>query len=233
MSSAQRADLLIAELRRFSDPRNVAGQQRFGIRPTDEQLGCSIPLLRALAKPHRRDQALALALWARPVHEARILAALVADPRQFTPELMDAWVTGFTSWDVCDQVCGNVFRHTPQAFAQVRRWANREPEFERRAAFALLATLAVHAKREPDATFEGLLPLVERAADDERNFVKKAVNWALRQIGKRSSPALQAAALALAAKLATHPTSKSARWIGHDAVRELRGRIARLERDST
>jgi 3-methyladenine DNA glycosylase AlkD len=224
MPAAQAAALL-AELRAACDPACIASQQRFGSRPRTEQLGITIPQLRALARPHRRDHPLALALWSLPVHEARVLAGLVADPRLLTPEQMDAWVSGFDSWDVCDQTCLNAFCHTPHAFAKVREWARREPEFERRTPFALLATLAVHRKQEPDATFLDLLPLIEEAATDERNFVKKAVNWALRQIGKRrGSPACQAAALALAEKLAVHPTSPSARWIGKDAARELRTR---------
>lgn len=181
-------------------------------------------MLRMMARPQRRNQELALALWAMPVHEARILAGFVADPREFTPRLMDAWAAGFDSWDLCDQVCIAVFRLTPYAFAKVRAWSRRRGEFGRRAAFSLLATLAVHAKAEPDATFLGLLPLIEAAATDERNFVKKAVNWALRQIGKRPSRVLRAAALDLARKLSAHPDSASARWIGKDAVRELAGR---------
>lgn len=221
MNPVEIADHLLAELRAAGTEENVEGQNRFGIRPRTEQLGCSMVLLRDLAKPHRRHHELALELWKRPIHEAQILAALTADPKQVTPELMDAWVGDFDSWDLCDQVCMNVFRRTPHAFDKVRAWADRHPEFERRAAFALLATLAVHQKREPNSTFLELLPLVERAAEDERNFVKKAVNWALRQIGKRSDPTCHAAALALAESLAEHPTSKSARWIGRDAVREL------------
>ncbi len=210
----------IAELRRHASPTNVAGQQRFGIRPRTELLGWSMGMLRDLAKPYRRHHSLALALWAHPIHEAQLLAALTADPAQFTPTLMDAWIRDFDTWDLCDQVCLNVFRRTPQAFERVRAWALREPEFERRAAFALLACLAVHAKKEPDATFFALLPLIDQAADDERNFVKKAVNWALRQIGKRRSEPLRAAAINLATDLATRP-SRSARWIGRDALREL------------
>ena len=168
-----------------------------------------------------RDPTLALTLWAQPIHEARLLAAFIADPAAFTPELMDAWIKDFDSWDVCDQVCLNVFRRTPHAFAQVKTWSTRQPEFERRAALVLLATLALHAKKEPDETFLGLLPLIAHAASDERNFVKKATSWALRQIGKRPSPACHAAALALAEKLVAGE-EKSARWIGRDAARELR-----------
>lgn len=214
------AATLLAELRAESDPRNVAGQLRFGIRPTTEMLGASMVRLRAMAKAHRRNQDLALALWEHPIHEAQILAALTADPKQFTPELMDAWITRFDSWDVCDQVCMNVFRHTDHAFAKAREWATHRPEFEKRAAFALMATLAVHRKTEPHQTFLDFLPLIERAADDDRNFVKKAINWALRQIGKRASETCLAATLDLAEELTTLD-SPSARWIGRDALREL------------
>ncbi len=229
MPAAQAADL-VASLRATCDPANFASQQHFGSRPRSEQLGGTMLQLRAIAQAHRRDHSLAGALWKIPVHEARLLASLVADPRQLTPEQMDEWVAGFDSWDVCDQMCINAFRHTPHAFARVRDWAVREPEFERRAAFALLATLAVHEKLEPDSTFLDCLPLIEEAASDGRNFVRKGVSWALRQIGKRrSSPACHAAALALAEKLAAHPTSVSARWIGKDAARELRSRTPRGE----
>ncbi len=214
------ATQLLAELRAEADPRNVVGQLRFGIRPTTEMLGASMVRLRAMAKAHRRDQALALALWEHPIHEAQILAVLTADPKQFSPELADAWITKFDSWDVCDQACINVFRETDFAFAKVREWAAREPEFERRTAFALMATLALKRKKEPHQTFLDFLPLLDRAADDERNFVKKAVNWALRQIGKRDSETCLAAALDLAEELTTRD-SKSARWIGRDALREL------------
>jgi 3-methyladenine DNA glycosylase AlkD len=212
---------IVSELRRQSNPANIAGQQRFGIRPRTEQLGLAMSPLRELAKAHRRDHSLALELWAQPIYECRLLAALVADPKQVTPELMDAWIVDFDSWALCDNTCLHLFRRTPHGFAKVSAWADRTPEFERRAAFALLAALAVHAKREPDQTFLNLLPLIERAADDDRNFVKKAVNWALRQIGKRNSPVCHAAAMALAADLAER-TSPASRWIGKDALRELR-----------
>ncbi|MDB4474492.1 DNA alkylation repair protein, partial [Opitutaceae bacterium] len=143
MTPAQLATTLLSELRSDSDPVNVAGQLRFGIRPQTEMLGASMVRMRAMAKTHRRNQALALALWDHPIHEAQILAALTADPKQFTPELADAWITKFDSWDVCDQTCINVFRETDFAFVKVREWATREPEFERRTAFALMATLAL------------------------------------------------------------------------------------------
>ena len=220
MDSPTLATQLIARLRQQANPVNVAGQMRFGIRPRTELLGLSMVQLRDYAKSHRGNQSLALALWAHPIHEAQLLAALTADPNAFTPDLMDAWIRDFDTWDICDQVCLNVFRRSPHAFARVSAWADREPEFERRAAFALLATLAVHAKKEPDKTFLALLPFIDKAASDERNFVKKAVNWALRQIGKRRSETLHTAALDLAEDLSTRE-SKSARWIGKDALREL------------
>ena len=220
MNPAQLADALLAELLAESDPANIAGQLRFGIRPKTEMLGASMVRLRGMAKIHRREQGLALALWEHPIHEAQILAALTADPQQFTPELADAWITKFDSWDVCDQMCINVFRETDFAFAKVREWAPREPEFERRTAFALMATLALKRKKEPHQTFLDFLPLIVQAADDERNFVKKAANWALRQIGKRQSDTCLAAALDLAESLIARE-SKSARWIGRDAFREL------------
>lgn len=220
MSPETLAAQLIAELRAESDPANVAGQLRFGIRPTTEMLGATMVRLRGMAKTHRREQDLALALWVHPIHEAQILAALTCDPKQFTPELADAWITRFDSWDVCDQACMNVFRHTDFAFEKAREWATREPEFERRAGFALMATLAVHRKEEPHQTFLDFFPLITQAADDDRNFVKKAVNWALRQIGKRNSDTCLAAALDLAETLIARE-SKSARWIGRDAFREL------------
>jgi 3-methyladenine DNA glycosylase AlkD len=225
MPAAESAAALIAELRAACDPAHIASQQRFGSRPRNEQLGGTIPQLRALARAHRRDHPLAVALWSLPVHEAHILAGLVAVPAssprsKWTPGLRASTVG--TSATRCAST-PSATRHTPSPkFAPGRA---REPEFERRAAFALLATLAVHKKQEPDTTFLDLVPLIEQAATDERNFVKKAVNWALRQIGKRrSSPACQTAALALAEKLASHPTSPSARWIGKDADRELRAR---------
>lgn len=217
---------IVTELRRQADPVNVTGQQRFGIRPRTEQLGLAMGPLRELAKAHRRDHALALELWAQPINECRMLAAFIADPKQVTPELMDAWITDFDSWALCDNTCVHLFRRTPHVFDKARAWADFAPEFERRAAFTLIATLAVHAKREPDQTFLDLLPLIERASDDDRNFVKKAVNWALRQIGKRRGDVCHPAALALAKDLATRD-SRSARWIGGDALRELRGHSPR------
>lgn len=211
------ADIL-ARLAAAGSEENRAGMARFGIA-VDRAYGVSIPQLRTMARAHRRDHALAAALWATGRHEARILAGYVDGPAAVTPAQMDAWASDFDSWDLCDQVCSNLFASRPDALDAVRRWAADERTFVRRAAFALVAALAVKAKHLPDAAFLEALDLVARHARDDRNFVKKAVNWALRQIGKRS-PGLHGPALDLARRLADDP-SPAARWIGRDAVREL------------
>ena len=167
----------------------------------------------------RRNHDLAEALWASGRHEARLLAALIDDPKQVTPAQMDAWVADFDSWDLCDQACSKLFSRTPFVDAKIAKWAQDQREFVRRAGFALLAAHTVHGKTLPNKTFLAYLPLIERHATDERNFVRKAVNWALRQIGKRNST-LHAPALALARRL-SESENKTARWIGKDAVKEL------------
>ncbi len=191
---------------------------RFGITG-DGRLGLSVPAMRGLARTLGRDHALAQALWDTGIPDARIVASMVAEPALFTSRQMDAWVKGFAAWDVCDQTCLNAFVKSPLAWRKVDAWADRKDEFVRRAAFSLLATLAVHDKAASDAQFIEALALVEAAAHDERNFVKKAVNWALRQIGKRNA-ALRIQAIA-AAKRIQQQNTKSARWIAADALREL------------
>jgi 3-methyladenine DNA glycosylase AlkD len=221
------ADSLIAHLHTLANPHNVAGMARFGIRPTTPILGISVTTLRKIAREVRRewgrgvkgDHALAADLWASGIHEARTLASMLDDPAQVTPAQMDAWIADFDTWDICDQVCMNLFDKTPYAYAKVAEWCAREREFEKRAGFALMAVLVVRAKKADAAKFEPFFDLIEQGAMDDRNFVKKAVNWALRQIGK-GQPALYPRALALAEKLAASEV-KSARWIGRDAVREL------------
>lgn len=212
------ADAVIAELRALGSEESRSGQARFGIN-TARSFGVSIAALRPLARRLGRDHALAAALWKSGWHEARILAAYVEEPEKVTPAQMDRWAAAFDSWDLCDQVCSNLFVRTPHVEEKIALWAEDEREFVRRAAFALLAAYAVHRKAIPDARLAAFLPLIERHARDPRNFVKKAVNWALRQIGKRSA-ALHAPALALAERLA-ESDDKTARWIGRDAVREL------------
>ena len=208
---------LIDNLHEMGNPVNVAGMARFGINAANT-LGVSMPQLRELAKG-RRDQQLSLELWASRIHEARILAALVGDPARVTPQQMDAWVLDFDSWDVCDQVCMNLFDKTPWAFEKAVEYAAREEEFVKRAGFALMACLAWHDKQAPDQKFLELLPVIQREAADKRNFVKKAVNWALRQIGKRN-PALKQAAIETARSILSID-SPAARWVANDALREL------------
>jgi 3-methyladenine DNA glycosylase AlkD len=209
---------ILAELESLGDPANVAGMARYGINPVNT-LGVSVPRLRALAKRIGRDHALAAELWATGVHEARSLAGLVDDPALVTAGQMERWVKEFDSWDICDGVCSNLFDKTPFAYAKAVAWSARSAEYVKRAGFVLMAALAVHDKKAPDERFRNFLPLIERESTDERNFVKKAVNWALRQIGKRNS-ALHGRAVA-AAKRIRSIDSRSARWIAADALREL------------
>jgi len=209
---------ILARLNALADPRNVEGQQRFGIRAAG-QLGVSMPQVRALAKGRQRSHALALELWATNIHEARILASLVDEPQALTRGQMEAWAADFDSWDVCDQVCMNLFGPHPLASEMALAWPHRPEEFVRRAGFVLMAVQAVHRKDLPDAAFESYFPLMLQYATDERNFVRKAVNWALRQIGKRN-PALRERAVATARQM-LDINSSSARWIARDALREL------------
>lgn len=199
---------------------------RFGIR-VDNALGISVTTLRGIARETLRSikhdagarHALAAELWASGIHEARILAALVDEPSLVTRAQMDAWAADFDSWDLCDQVCSNLFDRTELAWDAVRDWAECDEEFVKRAAFALLAALAWHRKDAADDRFSPYLRVIECGAQDGRNFVKKAVNWALRQVGKRSVE-LNRQAVALAEHLRAED-SRSARWVGSDAYREL------------
>ena len=200
---------------------NVAGMAHFGIRPA-KAYGVSTPVIRALAKELGRDTELASALWSTNVLEARILATMIADPLEITEEEVERWMHDLDCWSVCDAACICLLWKTPFAWRKVREWSRRKPEFERRAAFALLAGLAVHDKKAADKRFLAALPLIVRASGDDRNFVKKAVNWALRQIGKRNAT-LRAAAMQTAETLIA-TECRPARWIGHDALRELRAK---------
>jgi 3-methyladenine DNA glycosylase AlkD len=213
-------DAVIRRLRSLADPKAVEGMARFGIS-TAGTLGVSIPSLRAIARDAGRDHELALALWDSGIHEARILAGMVDIPEMVTEIQMENWVRDFDSWDVCDQCCSNLFDKTPFAHKKAIDWSGREEEFVKRAGFALMAALAVHDKKSPDGEFRKYFPVIVREAADERNFVKKAVNWALRQIGKRS-PALCAEAVKTAGRI-RRIDSKAARWIASDALRELTG----------
>ena len=212
---------IIANLQQHANPQNVEGMARFGIRPA-QVLGISIPTLRKMAKEIGRNHALALELWASGIHEARILASMIDEFRLVTPQQMDAWVNDFDSWDVCDQVCGNLFDKTPYAYQKAVEWCQQEKEFVRRAGFVMMAELAVHDKKARDEAFLQFFPLIKHYADDERNFVKKAVNWALRQIGKRNSH-LRTLALECAYDI-QNMDSKTAQWVAKDAIRELQAK---------
>jgi len=209
---------VMAELESMADPEAAKGMAYFGVR-AKAPLGLTMPQIRGVARRAGRDHALAARLWASGIHEARILAGLVDVPSEVTQEQMDAWVRDFDSWDVCDQVCMSLFDRTPRAHEKAVEWADREEEYVRRAGFAMMATLAVHDKRAPDARFVAFLPVIERHAGDDRNFVKKAVNWALRQIGKRNA-ALNGRAIAAGERIRAQG-SKAARWVAADALREL------------
>ncbi len=213
------AEAIIADLRTQRNERNIAGQQRYGIAPRTEQLGIAAPVLRAIARRHRRDHALAQALWAIEVHEARLLAALIDDFRSVTAAQMEAWAHDFDCWPIVDCCCTQLFNYTPHALAKMRAWSGRRPEFMKRAGFVLMAGMAVHQKQLPDPVLLAWLPRIRRGATDERNFVKKAVNWALRQIGKRNAR-LRGAAIAEARRILALDTP-AARWIARDALREL------------
>ncbi|CAG1018241.1 hypothetical protein BURC_02992 [Burkholderiaceae bacterium] len=211
-------------LKEQSRPAELDGMARFGMA-VDRRLGVSVPALRRIGKQLGRDHALAMELWDTGIPDAQILASLVAEPQRFNARQMDAWAKSMRSWDVCDGACLNAFADSPLAWDKVAAWTGQRDEFVRRAGFALLAVLAVHDKEAPDSRFVDALRLIEAAAGDERNFVKKAVNWALRGIGKRNA-ALNAAAIACAERL-QQIDSRAARWIAADALRELRSDAVR------
>lgn len=190
---------------------------RFGIR-AENALGCSIPRIRAVAKKAGVNQTIAEELWKTGIHDARILASLVGDPTTISRATMNSWARDFSSWDICDACCNNLFDRTPHAWALIPKWAASKREYVRRAAFSTIASICVHDKSAPDAVFLDALKLVEHYASDDRNFVRKAVNWALRSIGKRNASLLREAR-SCAARIRAQDT-RSARWIAADALRE-------------
>jgi len=227
-----KSDDIIARLKKHANPKCVEGMSRFGINPKNT-LGISIPILMKIAKEIGKDHKLAQKLWASGIHEARILAAIADDPDEVTEAQMESWVKDFDSWDVCDQVCMRLFDKTPYAYSKAKEWSARDEEFVKRAGFALIASLSFHDKEASDKKFEEFLPIIIRESDDERNYVKKSVNWALRQIGKRN-PSLNSKAIAAAKKISKRNT-KSAKWIASDALRELTNEKTqiRLKKSST
>ncbi len=213
-----RAQSALTWLKRHSSKATRDGMARYGL-PSDRAVGATMADMLALAKRLGRDRALAAALWDTGVYEARMVAAMVDDPAQVTAAQMDRWCKDFDNWGICDTVCFKLFDRAPHAWAKVTQWSGKRDEFVKRAAFALLWGLTVHDKHAEDAKFIDGLRLIERAADDDRNFVKKAVNMALRATGKRNR-ALNAAAVATAKRLADSPNA-AAKWVGKDALREL------------
>jgi 3-methyladenine DNA glycosylase AlkD len=209
---------VLDKLQSRAQPEQLKGMAKYGMT-VEQRLGVSVPDMRKLAKEIGRDHKLALDLWRTGIAEARIVAGMVGDPAKLTEEQMEEWVKGINSWDVCDQVCDNLFEKNQLAWKKIVDWSKREEEFVKRTAFSLIACLAWHDKKANDEKFIELLPVIIREATDERNFVKKAVNWALRNIGKRNLNLNKAAINA--AKEIQRLDSKAARWIAADAIREL------------
>lgn len=212
------ASEIIAELHTLGNQANREGMARFGIK-TEQALGISVTSLRQIARrAGKKDHALAQELWDTGLHEARILAAIVDDPGAVSGEQMERWVAEFDSWDLCDQCCGSLFDKTPEAWDKAVEWSAREREYEKRAGFALIAYLAVHDKKAPDEKYFPYLEIIKREAGDSRNFVKKAVNWALREIGKRNA-SLNHAAIETAQEILAQ--GGKGKWVASDALREL------------
>jgi 3-methyladenine DNA glycosylase AlkD len=211
-------DDVVAWLKRNAKPSVRAGMARYAL-PADKALGIAVGDLRKFAKTKGRNHDLALGLWATDIYEARMLATFIDDPALVTPAQMDAWARDFDSWGICDTACFHLFDKTPHAWKKIDLWSSRKSEFVKRGSFALLASVALHDKKAPDEPFLKGLKLIEREATDARNFVWKAVNWALRGIGKRN-PALRKASIAVAQRLADSDDQPS-RWVGKDALRKL------------
>lgn len=215
---------VIDHLKQVANATRLEGMKRYGIN-TSKALGVTVSELRKIAKSIKKDHRLALELWDTGIHECRILATIIDNYKQVTSQQMDKWVGDFDSWDLCDQACGNLFVRTSYAVEKAFEYTSSEKEFIKRAGFVLIAELQVHNKKIVDEELLKFLPVIEREAWDERNFVKKAVNWALRQIGKRSKflygPAIECA------KRIAQQDSKAAKWIARDAIAELEKRFAR------
>jgi len=211
-------DNIIKKIKILKSPENVKGMARYGIN-SNNNYGVSIPVLRTMAKEIGSNHGLAMELWDTGIHDARLLAYFIEDPSKITSEQMDAWANDFDSWDICDQACTSLFDKTTHAWKKTFEWAEREEEFVKRGAFSLIAGLSVHDKKAADKKFEQFFPLIKEHSTDERNYVKKSVNWALRNIGKRNM-ALNLKAIRLGKQL-QKSKSRATRWIGNDAVREL------------
>ncbi len=219
MIISSQTNAILTSLYAKRNERNIAGMARFGIR-SDNVLGVPLVSLRAIARSTGKNHNLALQLWETGVYEARVLAAFIADPKKLTPRQMDRWVKDFDNWAICDGLSIHLFRKTPHAHTLARRWARRKAEFIRRAGYVLMATLAVHDTEAPDNVFRSYLKSLPAGASDERLYVRKAVNWTLRQIGKRNR-SLNRDAVRIAGQIRSLDTP-AARWIASDALRELK-----------
>jgi 3-methyladenine DNA glycosylase AlkD len=217
-------DQIIQRLKSLYNPENVAGMARYGINP-ENTLGISVSELRKMAREIKGDHRLAQQLWASGIHEARMLACIIDDPQLVTEEQMEGWANDFNSWDICDGCCQDLFHRTGLAYQKAVEWSSDDREFVKRAGFVLMSRLALKDKKESDDKFEAFLPILVREAGDGRNYVKKAINWSLRQIGKRSLY-LNEKALETAREL-QQMDSASARWIAADAIRELTSKAVR------
>ncbi len=215
---------VLKRLKAMSDPKVVESHSRFGDTGKNK-LGVTTPDIRKLAREIGKDHRLALDLWKINIHEARVLATMIDHPRHVTEEQMEEWIKDFDGWGICDHACGNLFDKTPFAYRKASEWSSRKKEYEKRAGFALVAYLAVHDKKAEDRRFLNFLKLIKREAADDRNFVKKAVNWALREIGKRDK-ALNREAIKTAKEIKLMK-ERSARWIASDALRELQSEAVR------
>jgi 3-methyladenine DNA glycosylase AlkD len=233
---------ILKQLKRLENPKNVAGMARFGITPKTKILGISLYVLRPMAKQIKKTASdldelhkLALKLWETKIHEARLLAVFIEDPKNVTEKQMENWCKDFDSWDICDQATTSLFDLTPLAYKKAVEWSKRKEEFEKRAGFALMCGLAVHDKKADDKKFYPFLDAIKKAATDERNYVKKAVNWALRNIGKFRNQNLYNLAVETAIEL-KKIDSKAAHWIASDALRELnseniKNRVKKIEKN--
>lgn len=218
MKTKDKVSEILSELKKRYKKENIEGMQRYGIR-FKEAYGVSVPFLRKYAKQFRNDHELALMLWEKKVHDAMIMAFLIDDYRKVSEEQMERWSKDFASWDIVDGCCSNLFDKTPFAYDKAFEWSRSSREFIKRAGFVLMAALAVHDKKADDERFIKFLPVIERESEDERNFVRKAVNWALRQIGKRNKR-LYKEAIKTAERI-KKSDNKTARWIASDALREF------------
>jgi 3-methyladenine DNA glycosylase AlkD len=223
-------EAVIDEIRSNGNPHSLAGMARYGIQ-TKNACGVPVPRLRAISKNIGRHREMAQQLWKTGIHEARILAGMIDDPALVDEDQMEDWAKDFDSWDLVDGSCGNLFDKTSFAVKKAHEWSARKEEYVKRAGFVLMAELAVHDKKATNSTFQGFLPLIVREASDERNFVKKAVNWALRQIGKRNAM-LNGAAIRTCKQL-QRLDSRSAKWIASNALRELTSEAVQKKLKST